>query len=202
MAAKGQDACADAALVAAAEAFTKAHDPDPEHAFQVARTSLALFDALSALHKLGPRERLLLHVAALMHDTGYENQPLQHHKGSRDLILSANLQGLSAEERMMVACIARYHRGSAPDPSHKVYRDLSRKDQARVAQLAATLRIADGLDRSHEASTASVRVEFAGDTVRLLVRQREPNTTDIATAIKKAALFEKVFAVRVAIMAK
>lgn len=190
----------DQTAIREARKFGRAHDPDTEHADQVTRTSLALFDALRELHGLGTRERVLLEATALMHDVGYETRPEQHQKGSRDLILDSKLSGFSPRELMVMACIARYHGSKEPDPDHKVYRDLSEGDQRVVNWLAAILRIADGLDRSHSGSAGSVSVERKGDLVRVLVHQRVPAPDDIAGAVRKAGLFEHVFGTRIEIV--
>src|SRR4029077_7071797 len=46
----------------------KKYNFDETHAQMVAAISLKLFDALKDDHGLGPRERLLLEVSALLHD--------------------------------------------------------------------------------------------------------------------------------------
>ena len=185
--------------IVAAKALAETHDPDPAHAFQVSKNSLVLFDALRGLHGLGDRERVLLHAAALMHDTGYENRPFQHHKGSRDLILASALEGFSPKERVIIACVARYHRKAGPAPSHKVYCDLDEASRVVVNKLAALLRVADGLDRSHAESAESLKVMHARGTIRLKVRQRTPNPVDLATGTRKADLFEAVFGMKIEI---
>lgn len=186
--------------ILSARGFAENHDPDLDHAFQVTESGLALFDCTRDLHGLGDREQRLLHAAALMHDTGYETQPMKHHKGSRDMILGSKMGGFSMQELMMVACIARYHRKSDPDKSHKVYRDLDSEAQSVVERLAAILRVADGLDRSHLMSAGSLRVEREGNTLRLYVKQRHDNPTDVFGAMRKRGLFEKVFGVELEII--
>jgi len=188
--------------VAAAEAFARKHDPELDHAVQVCRNSLALFDVTGDLHGLSDRDRVLLEAAALMHDTGYENRPSQHHKGSRDLILGSKLKGFSGPELKMIACVARYHRKAPPDPSHKIYRDLDPPAQSAVTRMAALLRVADGLDRSHVDSVASLRVERHGSRLRLFVKQRHSNPTDIWGGTRKKQLFEEVFGVELEIEAE
>ena len=190
-----------AAALSAAEAFMRAHDSDPEHALQVCRTSLALFDATRALHKLGPAARRVLAGAALMHDTGFSVDVGRHHKHARDLILNADLEGFSPNEQRMVACVARYHRKAHPAPGHKVYRDLAGRDQAVVRRLSALLRLADGLDRSHAGSTQAVRFRQKGDSAKLYVKQPGTNTTDIWGAERKRELFEQEFELQLEILA-
>ena len=186
--------------IKAAEEFAKAHDPDPEHAFQVRDVSLWLFDATRGLHHMGAHERFVLNAAALMHDTGYDNNPLKHHKGSRDLILASGLDGFSKQELMMAACVARYHRKADPQPAHAVYGDLEAAEQAIVERLAALVRIADGLDRCHMASAKAVRTERDGGTLYVHVKQRPHNATDVWGAKRKTPLFEKVFKLKIEIV--
>ncbi|HNR34585.1 MAG TPA: HD domain-containing protein [Candidatus Hydrogenedentes bacterium] len=190
------------ACIREAEAFAAEHDPDPAHASQVCRNALALFDSLRDFHGMGPGDRVLLHAAALMHDTGYGAGVAKHNKASRDRILSQKLTGLSIRELMMIACIARYHTGPEPDPDHKVYRDLKPREQEKVARLAAMLRIADGLDRSHAQSAEALHVDCDGATVRIHVVQPAAYPGDIAAAVRKGRLFEKVFGVTLEISAE
>jgi len=186
----------------AARGFAEAHDPDLHHALQVTRNSLALFDWTLDLHGFGDQERRLLCAAALMHDTGYETRPEQHHKGSRDLIAASRLDGFAPEELMMTACIARYHRKAEPKTAHKVFCDLDAAAQAVVERLAAILRVADGLDRSHVASAEALRVMRRGATLRLYVKQRQRNEFDVYGAMRKRALFERVFGVHLKVIAE
>ncbi len=169
------------------------HDPEPEHATQVCRIALELFDGALRLHGLASEHRRLLTAAALLHDTGYSVDPMRHHKGSRDIILASILPGFAKQEQAIIACVARYHRKAHPKESHKVFCDLPRGLQEVVRRLAAILRVADGLDRSHCASVCAVRVRTTKTEIRLHVGQRRPNAMDINGAMKKRRLFEEVF---------
>ncbi len=184
-----------------AQALARRLDPDPPHAFQVAKLALVLFDATMEFHALGPKERRLLHLAALTHDTGHSVDMLLHHKRARDIILAHDLEGVSRNEHRVIACVARYHRKAHPLGSHKIYRDLDPLRQQIVRKLAALLRIADGLDRSHTASARDLRVDRVDAGVRISVDQRTKNSTDIWGANRKRGLFEEVFGVPVEIVA-
>lgn len=186
----------------AATAFARQHDSNPRHALQVTQNALALFDALHALHGLGRWEREILEAAALLHDIGYQVRPNQHHKGSRDLILESGLSGFSQEELMVIACVARYHRGADPRPDHKVFRGLDADRRAVVCRLAAILRIGDGLDRSHANSLRSLHAEQMDNVIRIRVIQQRPTPLDIAAGSEKKALFEEIFGLSVEILAE
>lgn len=177
-------------------------DPEPAHALQVCATSLALFDEMADLHGLDDRARRVLAAGALLHDTGWTTKPDAHHKGSCDVVLGLELDGFTVDERLMVACVARYHRKAHPKPTHKAYRDLTDADQSVVQKLAALVRLADGLDRSHAASATRVRTTRNRDTVRIHVALRRPDPTSIWGAMRKRLLFEEVFGVTVEVLAE
>ena len=83
------------------------------------------------------------------------------------MIRHSELAGLTDAEIEVIAQIARYHRKSAPKASHAGFAALAPDRQHLVRVLAAILRVAIGLDRSHEARVARVDVELDPDTVTL-----------------------------------
>ncbi len=174
-------------------------DPEPEHVFQVCRNAEALFRATTTLHGLGERELKFLCAAALLHDIGHTIDVIGHHKHSRDLILKMELDSFSKRELRIVACVARYHRKAHPKPSHAVYEELKKVEQKLVQKLAAVLRIADGLDRCHNATCKSLSAEVSNGAMTLRVNQRRNSPTDIWGAQRKQGLFEEVYGVRVKI---
>lgn len=176
-------------------------DPEPEHAFQVCRNAESLFRATKALHGLGEHELKILCAAALLHDIGHTVDVIGHHKHSRDLIMKMELSGFSIREHRIVACVARYHRKAHPKPSHVVYEDLKKADQKLVQKLAGILRVADGLDRCHNATCKSIAAEISDGALTLRVQPRRNSPTDILGAQRKQGLFEEVFGVRVQIEA-
>ncbi len=175
--------------------------PSEEHARQVARLAGDVFDELNVVHGLGIREKVYLRVAALLHDIGWVQGKAGHHKVARDLILKDRTLPLDSRERALVAMIARYHRGSLPHKTHKVYQDLARHDQETVNVLAACLRMADGLDRSHRSSVERVRIiveerEFA---VEVVAREQVDIAVEIAATKGKADLLEYIFGRKVGV---
>ena len=177
--------------------LARREDSEPEHCLQVTRLAHALFAATRPCHGMPESELRVLLAAALLHDTGYSLAPESHHKGSRDIVLRSELPGFSGNEKKIIACVARYHRGSHPRPDHKVYRDLSAADQARVRRLSAVLRIADGLDRGHDAACAGIAMNRAGNEIHLCITQRIESSIDIWGANRKRELFEEEFGVTV-----
>jgi exopolyphosphatase/guanosine-5'-triphosphate,3'-diphosphate pyrophosphatase len=133
-------------VLAGAEALGHKHRFDRAHGRHVADLSVRLFDAFRADHGLADRERLLLQVAAILHDIGIHVSLRAHHKHSQYLIAASQIFGLSNDETAVVSNIARYHRRGLPQKSHVPYIALDRHDRLVVNKLAAILRIANALD--------------------------------------------------------
>ena len=67
------------------------------------------------------RERLLLEVAALLHDIGNYVNLRAHHKHSQYILSVSDIFGLSRDDMEIVANVARYHRRATPQKSHLPY---------------------------------------------------------------------------------
>jgi exopolyphosphatase/guanosine-5'-triphosphate,3'-diphosphate pyrophosphatase len=137
------------------------------HAQQVQRIALKMFDALSGALGLGPADRSILADASLLHDIGYHINFEAHHKHSYHLIVHAELLGMTPTERVMVANVARYHRGSAPRREHRGYAGLDRHLRRRIKRLAAILRVADGLDRGHAGAVEDITVQLTSSELNI-----------------------------------
>ena len=129
-----------------------------EHAEQVRRLSLSLFDQTQPAHGLGAREREWLDHAALLHDIGVHISYGRHHKHSYYLIKNGDLRGFEPEEVEVIALVARHHRRGLPKKARGGYASLPGRLRRTVRTLAAMLRLAEGLDRSHAQSVASFEI--------------------------------------------
>ncbi len=141
-------------------------DSDPPHAFHTSALAVELFDQTRSLHKLGPAERELLAIAAVLHNVGLSIGHSGHHKHSYYVIRhSERLTGFTEQERELVALVARYHRKSRPRKSHAEYAALPSERRRIVRILAGLLRIAIGLDRRHSQLIESVQVAITDDDI-------------------------------------
>ncbi len=140
---------------------------DEEHAKHIVNLSLMLFDELRrlGLHNYGPRERELLEYAALVHDIGCFLSHTNHQRHAYYLVRHSDLLGFNDTEIAIVANVAYYHRKSFPKKRHDNLQSLTKPAREVVTTLAAILRVAEGLDRSHLALVRSIR----------LSRLRKPN---------------------------
>jgi len=164
----------------------------PEHAAQVARLSLAIFEQTRAVHALTDREREWLEYAALLHDIGVHISYESHHKHSFYLIKNGDLRGFEPEEVDTIALVARYHRRATPKTRHDGYGDLPRKRRRIVRTLAAILRLAESLDRSHAQSLSGVELHDRGEDALLQVRVNGDAELELWAAARHAAPFERL----------
>ena len=145
-------------VLASAAALGEKYRWDAAHSKKVAQLATRLFDELTAEHGLGERERLLLEVAALLHDVGNYVNLRGHHKHTWYLLSVSDIFGLSQDDMAVVANVARYHRRALPQKSHLPYQALDRESRVIVNKLSAILRVANALDADHLQKVKDVRI--------------------------------------------
>ena len=186
----------------AAMAVLRKYETDPKHAMRVSALSVSLFDQLRPMHGLGKRDRLLLELAALLHEVGNFIGVAGHHRHSLYIIAETPLLGLTDEELHIVANVARYHRKAPPELSHEGYRDLAERPRQRVRTLAAILRVADALDHDHRQRVTSVTAKARGSELRLKIRTRGDATLDEWSVGEKGDLFREEFGLKPVVHAR
>jgi len=184
-------------IVNSARSIAERYQCDLNHAEQVTNLALRFFDELQAEHALPPRCRLLLRVAALLHDVGTFVNARAHHKHSYYLIANSEIFGLQRNDLAVVAQVARYHRRAMPKSTHPEYIALPREQRMVVNKLAAMLRLADALDRGHCRQVSDFSVEYQGQDLTIYVRGAADLTLERRALADKADLFEEVFGMHV-----
>ena len=176
-------------------ALMQALEEEPHHVQQVSRLAVQLFDALDDLHHLSDHDRLLLEAAGLLHDIGWSvaRDGKGHHRESARLIREHSWTVFNAESVTILAQVARYHRKSVPTLEHEEFAALSPAERLRVQQLAAFLRIADGLDRSHQQLVKGLAVELQPGRIIVRLAAERAASRELAGADKKADLARSVF---------
>ncbi|MGE5178791.1 MAG: hypothetical protein ACM3PF_06855, partial [Bacteroidota bacterium] len=177
----------------AAMALLRKYEADPKHAEHVSEIALSLFDQLKAVHELSKRDRLLLELAALLHEVGNFIGAPGHHRHAFYIITESPILGLSEEELHIVGNVARYHRKALPDTAHECYAELDEKARDRVRSLAALLRVADALDHDHKQQVLAVKAKAGDSKLRLKVRARGDVTLDAWALANKGDLMQEEF---------
>lgn len=175
------------------------YQSDPGHGEYVGKLCERFFTSLQDLHQLTQHDALLLQVSAILHEVGTYVSPRAHHKHSEYIILNSEIFGLDRLDVTIVALVARYHRHSGPRLDHPAYAALSTDDRIRVSKLAAILRVADALERTHAQRVDQLEIRQEPGHLRI----RLPGLADAAVErlamASKADLFEQVFGLNVVI---
>jgi exopolyphosphatase/guanosine-5'-triphosphate,3'-diphosphate pyrophosphatase len=162
----------------------------PEHAHQVARLALSLFDQTRGAHGLTDRERERLEFAAILHDIGTHISYQGHHKHSYYLVKNGDLRGFEPEEIEVIALITRYHRKSTPKKSHAPFAALRPKLRDTVTHLSAILRLAETLDRSHSQTVSAAELDDRGKEYLLKLRATGDAELELWAAQRQIAPLE------------
>ncbi len=170
---------------------------DEQHGTSVARYATQLFDQSRTLHNLSLEHRLLLEVAALLHDIGAFIGMTGHHKHTHYLLTATPVMGLNQSQMAIVANIARYHRKSEPKIQHDTYKVLSPKDRVVVAKLAALLRLADALDNEHAGKVKSFTIEYKRPKFTIALEGDGDLLLEKWALKRKGGMFEEVFGVTI-----
>jgi len=163
-----------------------------EHAQQVIRLALALFDQSRAVHGLTDREREWLEYASLLHDVGGLISYARHHRHSYYLIKNGDLRGFHPDEIEVIALVARYHRRGTPKRSHDEYANLSSSLRRTVRTLSSILRVAESLDRSHAQAITGLELRDRGDDMLLLVHTSSDAELEVWATNRHLQPFEKL----------
>ena len=172
--------------------------PEP-HSRQVAQLALELFDSTVALHGLDVEDRELLELAALLHDIGEHVSRDGHARHSAYLIENGDLRGFSPVEINMLSCLGRYHVRGRPRESFQAWDSLERNDRDRVMKMLSMLRIADGLDASHDSVIGHLGAEFSRSGVEVVVSARGDAELERWMLQRKKVLFQELFEVPVSL---
>jgi exopolyphosphatase/guanosine-5'-triphosphate,3'-diphosphate pyrophosphatase len=170
---------------------------DEAHSMRVAHLCRQLFRALQEDHHLEPRYEVILYIAAVLHEIGLFISNASHHKHSLYIINNSEIFGLSRKDVRLVALVARYHRRASPKPNHPYYATLDRESRVVVAKLAAILRVADALERSHSRRISEIRCKREPGRLVITVPKVDDLSLEQLALAQKGSLFEETFGLKV-----
>jgi exopolyphosphatase/guanosine-5'-triphosphate,3'-diphosphate pyrophosphatase len=138
------------------------------------------------------QELLDLEYAALLHDIGQHISYLDRYKHTYYLIKNGGLRGFTPLEVEVLANVARYHRRTDPRKKHPGFASLPRAERDLVRVLAAHLRLADALDRSHRQVVKGLGVTFRGGALRIRAYATGDASLELWGAPRRAELLGRV----------
>lgn len=188
-------------VLSAARQLSERYEGYSPHIDTLCKMSGLIYDSLKKVHGLKKREKLLLQVAAILHDCGKFISLAHHAECAYHIIMESEIIGLSHLEREIVANIVYYNTYPLDD-----YEELSDKlDHAsylKIAKLAAILRVANAMDRSHKQKFQNVRTAIRGKQFIITIESRSDILLEKGLLDSKADFFERVYGMKPVIKEK
>jgi exopolyphosphatase/guanosine-5'-triphosphate,3'-diphosphate pyrophosphatase len=143
---------------------------DAAQAERVAATAAQLFDRVSRDWQLGADDRWMLVRAARLHELGLAIAHSQYQVHGAYVLQHSDIAGFSVPEQRVLAALVRAHRRKVPKSTFELIPD---RLLATTRRLAALLRLAVLLQRSHEAGELpDLRLDAEGSHLALSLPKR------------------------------
>lgn len=189
-------------IIASAINLGRRYHFDETHGRHVAFHCLTIFDALAKEHGMTKRQRVMLEIAAILHDVGTYIKQSGHQKHGQYIVQNSEIFGLPSDELFIIANVINYHRGDPPSSSDIEYIKLQREERVLVLKMASILRVADALDRGHSQQIKKITVERRQETIVFHVdRPSGSQVYDLSLELmgieEKGQMFQDVFGYKV-----
>lgn len=182
-------------IIATAQSISKRYRSNRNHVEKVCDYALQIFDSVKKLHGMGKAERLQLQIAAILHECGNYISLSDGANNSYYIVANTEILGLSHKERMEVANVVRYNVMYLP-AKKQVEDELGECDYIKIAKLAAILRIANILDKSHTQKLTDMSVTIKDDKMIITARTYEDMSLEAGLFEGRADFFQKVYGIR------
>lgn len=191
----------DEDILSAAKALSVRYMSYTPHIDALAVMSSQVFDAMKRVHGLGKREKLLLKVAAILHDCGKYVSLSNSAECSYEIIMASEIIGLTHKERELVANTVKYNTRSLPDYEEMSVM-LNREDYLIVAKLAAILKLSNAMDRSHKQKFKNVKIVLKEKRLIITIETADTILLEKGLFAPRAEFFEKIFSIKPVIREK
>ena len=164
------------------------------HNHNVTKIAGQIFDKTKRIHGLKSKHKLQLEIAATLHDCGKFINMNEAAFNSYSIIMSTEIMGLSHKEREEIANIVRYNSQALPD-----YKELSGSigncDYMVIAKLAAILKVANAMDRSHKQKASEYSMVVKDKQLLITVDTLDDLALERGLFKDKAEFFQRVYGI-------
>ncbi len=189
-------------IIACARNISKRYMGSKRRGDTLEAITLIIYDSMRKIHGLSKRERLLLRIAAFLHDCGKYISMVDLAECSYQIIMATEIIGLSHKEREIIANVVKFNHSEFVYYHELQSKSIDRQAYLVMAKLTAILRVANGLDRSHKEKFTDIRAAVKDNTLTITVDTQEDITLEKGLFDNRAAFFEEVFSVRPVIKQK
>lgn len=190
-------------ILVASRNIAKRYSSGKNHIQGTTAVALAIFDSTKKVHGMSARERLLLQIAVQLHDCGKYISMGDVAECSYRIIMATEIIGLSTEERQVIASAVRYN------TTEFVYYDkfegetgVDRGRYLLIAKLAAILRLANAMDRSHYQKVQGLKAVLKDRQLQLVIDSDRDISLELGLLKDKVAFFEEVFGIQLVLRRK
>ena len=190
-------------IVVASRNIAKRYSSGKSHIQGTTELAMSIFDGVKKVHGLGAREKLLLRIAVQLHDCGKYISITEVAECSYHIIMNTEIIGLSTEERHIIADVVRFN--NSEFEYSRVFESnlgVNRERYLVIAKLAAILRLANALDRSHYQKVKGLKAQLKDGELQMLMESDQDLSLELALLADKVAFFEEVFGIRLVIRRK
>lgn len=181
--------------LACASRIARHYHSDMQHCHTVAALSCTMFDRMKKIHGLTSHERLLLELAAKLHDCGYYVNARNHHLSSYYLIKNSAVYGLTENDISLTAQITQYSETHIPTAGTPGFYTMSDQQRLMVSKLAAILRMANAMDKSHKSKVQEIKVKLSDEKMAVSAVSDQPLYLEKWAFKECAPFFREVFGI-------
>ena len=190
-------------IIACAQNISRRYQGNKKRGETLEQICLTIFDSMKKKHGLGKRERLLLRIAAMLHDCGKYMNMVSVGACSYHIVMNTEIIGLSHLEREMVANIVKYnHEDFAYYDEITKDGGIDKESYLIVAKLTAILRVASGLDKAQKQKIADIKTAIHEDELWIQVDTTQNIALEKGLFWNAAHFFEEVYNVKPVIKQK
>jgi len=186
----------DKDIISVARNIAGKYESDENHINNVASFALNIFDGIKKLSGLGIRQRLLLQIAAILHDCGGYINTVNSVISTYYIVKETEIIGLSDEEREIVAKTILFHGKDITNIYQFNKGTMNHDDYMIMIKLSGILGIANGMDRSHKQKIKKIRITIKGDEMKISADTIYDITLEQDMVHSKSALFEEIYGIK------
>lgn len=186
----------DADILSITRKMADRYESDTDHTRNVEQLSLTIFDSIRKISGMDLRDRLLLQVAGILHDSGKYVNMTHGAENAYYLVLNTEIIGLSEAEKTIVANVIRFNSSSEVPVYEQVAGMMTHVDYVRMLKMAAILRLANGMDRSHLQRIQDIRVTVKDNELKIMANTIYDITLEQGLMENRAHFFKQIFGLR------
>jgi len=168
-----------------ARSIAKRYRGSTQHMQCVEENAKSIFSAMKGYHGLTERDRLLLELAAIMHNCGKFISIRNSAECTYEIISATEIIGITEKEQKTIAEVAR-------NIQEERFRE---KGSMRTAKLTAILELANSLDRSHKQKVKDYKFEVKDNALLITTHYPGDMTLEFTSFEQHREFFEEIFGI-------